>query len=888
MGKSFKEKRDAFLAKMYDLTKSFTSRQFGYFVWLSAARALPFLGIKEGFKYWAEADRQKHLLSVFYAVDVACLNIVTDGINARTSSTVSYLANVAASAADDTAANYVASAASRATNPFGVSTSSYINVACAAYDAAKSSIAVSLVHIDNMANTIIDDIINIRTNNLHQFNNDTSIYGGIWYDFLADLKDAGCEYWANLYENLFTSGFIVDKAKLERRINVPDEIKAKGAAAVGKYLEGLGDDIEQLNEARIIILGEKGAGKTSLARKLLDINAEMPKDFESTEGVVTSIWSFPDKDGDKNINAHIWDFAGHSITHSAHRCFMSARCLYIYVYNGRIERDNDPEYWLEQIRLHGSNSHGDTSPVMFLINEVDNHNADIAENTLKEDYPSIVDYYHVNIGNEDTSQLEGFRENVMDLVRGNISWSSQIISKEAYAIKAELRDLFKNEKNPYISRETFNEIANRNNVTIKRTEEILSDLHALGICLWYGETEMEKFNALVLNPDWIADGIYRIINRRHKDKKHILNIDYAVKVLKNHERHKYPPNMVEYLFHLMRLYELAFFTDENKDQIFVPGILSKDRPDDLPKFAYDDLTMSFEVKKALPSNIVCRVIVQRNEEIFDEKLLWRKGAVLKYKNGDTIALIKEDGLRIVVDVKGNDRTAYISELRGTLRNIFEDYKGIKPDLKYKILFSEDVKEELRQIPGQTIQPLFEPVEKIIAHAKANVPILEPTTLAQIPAGSIVNIYNIINVAYAPEGDAFAGTGDVNNAQNTFHNCVFTLQGELNNLADKLNKKGFTEDAEYFKDIVEAVEKTQAIVDSTPNSDQVADDLKKKGILSKLKEFVEDITDKNPELRQNIEKVRNGAEKVKSVLKVYNEFAKVIPVLPQVPDIFLKE
>ncbi|NLZ73760.1 MAG: hypothetical protein GX905_08105 [Bacteroidales bacterium] len=193
--------------------------------------------------------------------------------------------------------------------------------------------------------------------------------------------------------------FEINERELIKRLSVPDEIKDQGAAAVSRYLMRMGDDFEKLNEARIIVLGEKGAGKTSISRRLINVDAEMPGDYESTEGVTTLLWSFPDKEGN-TMNVHLWDFAGHSITHSAHRCFMSARCLYIYVYNGRIERDNDPSYWLEQIRIHG----GDSS-ILFLINEKDDHRVDIAERTLKREYPSIEGFYHIDIGSDDKTKL---------------------------------------------------------------------------------------------------------------------------------------------------------------------------------------------------------------------------------------------------------------------------------------------------------------------------------------------------------------------------------------------------------------------------------------------------------------------------------------------------
>ena len=41
------------------------------------------------------------------------------------------------------------------------------------------------------------------------------------------------------YENLFDNGFCIDRAELKLRLHVPLDIREKGAADVGLYLEGL-------------------------------------------------------------------------------------------------------------------------------------------------------------------------------------------------------------------------------------------------------------------------------------------------------------------------------------------------------------------------------------------------------------------------------------------------------------------------------------------------------------------------------------------------------------------------------------------------------------------------------------------------------------------------
>ena len=119
-----------------------------------------------------------------------------------------------------------------------------------------------------------------------------------------------------------------------------------------------------------------------------------------------------------------------------------------------------------------------------------------------------------------------------------------------------------------------------------------------------------------------------------------------------------------------------------------------------------------------------------------------------------------------------------------------------------------------------------------------------------------------------------------------HDSVITLQGELSSLADDLRGKDFNEDAEYVENIVKTFEEAQELIDTVPEV-EMKETLTKKGIIKKIADFRDELTDENSELYKKTAQLRNGAKKLQSVLKVYNEFAKMIPVLPQVPDALLK-
>ena len=853
--------------------RKLSNKQLCQFSWLCGIRILPFLSFKMGFAYWSEYKRQDHLYSIFYALDITAQAAFADDLKGFANANVTAVARAANEAAKDAAYDARAAASAAAYTVAQAAAYAAATAAAASAKAAYAAAANAAYETFDLESFLLDDIKAINENRLDMCNHDTSIYGELWNDFQEDLKAIGCDYWTRFYENLFNNGFKIDKKLLERHVGVPNEIRDQGAAAVGRYLKRLGDKIEQLNEARIIILGEKGAGKTSLARKLRNINAEMPKEYESTEGVERHIWDFPDKDGAKKITAHIWDFAGHSITHSAHRCFMSARCLYIYVYNGRIERDNDPSYWLEQIRIHGGNS-----PVLFLINEKDGHNADIAEKTLKNEYPSIAGYYRVDIGDkENTTKLKEFRQTVMDMVRNNPSWNSQVVSVEAYKIKSKLREHFEETKSPHITRDEFNNIAKICGAQDEH-EGILKDLHTLGICLWYNEEDMKDFNMLVLNPDWITNGIYRIINKGFKEHEHILTVQKGTEILKDDKRYKYSTDNVAYLFRLMRVYELAFFKDKSTDNIFIPGILPIDMPDKLSISDYtsDCLTMSFVVEKALPPDIVTRIIVQRNElgEIFNEDLLWRKGAVLKYQNGDAIALVIEDARSVTVRVKGADRTPYIASLRETVKGIFESYQVIKPDLKYEVLIPEEAKaSDSMRISGERQEPLMLTEDIINVYSKRQMLYLDPVTERLFSLLETVLAYrvnNITNNYYAP----------VNIELN---NCVV----KLNDLARDLRNEMFADDADYVEEVATAVGKLQEVINTIPNETEVIEKIKEKRWFTKIKGFFGELFNENSDLYKNTVKLRNGAKRIQSALRVYNDFVKIIPglkaILPEIPD-----
>ena len=71
-----------------------------------------------------------------------------------------------------------------------------------------------------------------------------------------------------------------------------------------------------------MIVGEGGAGKTTLAQKIKDNNYQLKTDEESTEVIDVIQLYFPLVNGIK-FRVNIWDFGGQEIYHETHQFFLT-------------------------------------------------------------------------------------------------------------------------------------------------------------------------------------------------------------------------------------------------------------------------------------------------------------------------------------------------------------------------------------------------------------------------------------------------------------------------------------------------------------------------------------------------------------------------------------
>ncbi|NEQ88149.1 MAG: hypothetical protein F6K26_51845 [Moorea sp. SIO2I5] len=92
----------------------------------------------------------------------------------------------------------------------------------------------------------------------------------------------------------------------------PPEVAFQGVLGIKQYFRQLREEgKDYIYEAKLLIVGEAGAGKTTLAKKIQDLQYQLQPEERSTKGIDVIKWSFS-LDNGREFNVNIWDFGKHS------------------------------------------------------------------------------------------------------------------------------------------------------------------------------------------------------------------------------------------------------------------------------------------------------------------------------------------------------------------------------------------------------------------------------------------------------------------------------------------------------------------------------------------------------------------------------------------------
>ncbi|AKB37101.1 Leucine-rich repeat containing protein [Methanosarcina siciliae C2J] len=655
----------------------------------------------------------------------------------------------------------------------------------------------------------------------------------------------------------------------------PPEIVSKGVKAIFTYLKQ--SRTYEHNEAKLILVGAGGVGKTCLVNRL--INDVFVED-QITEGINISEWDIPvPYSGNGSIKLNIWDFGGQEIYHSTHQFFLTKRSVYILVWNARKTKDYDNIYYW----LHTLEAFGEDSPIILVMTKMNESDDDLNLKDLKSKFPQIAGY--LKIDSKDGKGINSLKEIICE-----IAWNLSLMRAKGvdswYEVRKELKGIGEN-RIPY---DKFCEICRSKGLDSENVDILDGYLHDLGVTLHFRDRIGLK-NIVILKPEWATGAFYKILSA--KSVLHSEGVLLQNELDQIWDKETYLTAVHQQLMELMNKFELAYELPD-KSSYLIPELLPKNEPD----YDWDDeenLYFYYSYESFLPSGIITRFIVRMHQDIEKKEdgmsLCWREGAVLQLQNSRALVKMRLDEKQIEIRIKGDNKRGALGAICNELDQINSSIKKISisklipcncskncPErYSYEKLLKAEMKREetiqchesYEHISISLLLDGYKRREERFNEYK------EGENLKQLLLNNLVispnfNVKAVANPAINVEPKIDVNTNinvnlkiDLPLILNEFDD----LKDELENLNPKIDR-----DLNKIQD---------SLYELSPNSDK--EKLFKP--LNKLNRFLTKLSDPDSDYNKVITGTQKGIEQAQKLGRTYNKFAQWL-AMPQVPDLFL--
>ncbi len=648
---------------------------------------------------------------------------------------------------------------------------------------------------------------------------------------------------------------------IERIRNYFEELKTQGE--------------DYVYEAKLILVGEPGAGKTSLAKKLLNPKYKLSPTEPMTKGIEVEKWHFP-YTKDIPFQCNIWDFGGQEIMHATHRYFLTKRSLYIVVADNRKE-DIDFYYWLNILELLSGRS-----PVLIVLNERFKYKKYVPENILKS-FDSVQKVFNVNLA--DNTGLADLSNAIQHNMCNLSHVGNDPIPKKWVRIRKDLEA--EKEKSNYITRKDYLDICKNNGIDDEQKAGYISEfLHDLGVILHFQKDRILR-NIVILNTCWATEAVYQILfdNTIIENGGEFDNSDLP-RVLPQRHYHDKRSELLQLMLNFELCYEIA-----KTQKYIIPELLPEksSADNDFDKYAKEKDILHFEyLYDFMPKGIISRLIVRMKKYIYN-KQQWKSGVVIEIVNSRAEITENFDKRILKIRIVGEDRLYALNVIRKEIKDLHDTFENLVPHemvpcncpdcQKRKVphFFDFDELKQYKQEGEKYIKCRVGKIKNVIVLSLISDVFIKEEDKMKDERGK--NIHIEVN----PEIKVQGATAKADARADASADVDISID-------IKVDLPAIQDDFAELKDAIADVdpklkEELNRIEDSLDGVTSESDKEKLAKPMNKMRRFLEKIEDENSDFHKAVKGAKKGIEMAQKIGKTYNKFAQWL-ALPQVPDLFL--